>query len=106
MTNEIGENFLLYDIAQEIWEAAKEAYFHIENTSELFDIESMLDDLRQGDSHVTQYFNSLDKCWLQLDKYDTIQWKCTEDSTKYKSIVEKKRLYKFLIGLNKFVGEF
>lgn len=49
----------------------------------------------------TQYFNSLNKYWLQLDKYDTIQWKCTDVSARYKQIVEKKRLYKFLIGLNK-----
>ena len=61
MTNEIGKNFLFYDTAQEIWEAAKDAYSHIKNTLELFDIESVLDNLRQGDSHVTQYFNSLNK---------------------------------------------
>ena len=56
MTTEIGENFLLYNFAQEIWEATKEAYSHIENTSKLFEIESMLDDRKQGDSYVTQYF--------------------------------------------------
>lgn len=38
MTNEIGENFLLYDSTQEIWAATREAYSHIENTSELFEI--------------------------------------------------------------------
>ena len=53
ITNEIGENFLLYDTAQEIWEVAREAYSHIENTSKLFEIEGILDDLRQGESHVT-----------------------------------------------------
>ena len=84
MTNEIGENFLLYDSAQEIWAAAREAYSHIKNTSKLFEIESMFDDLKQRDSHVTQYFNSLNKYWLQLDKCDTIQWKCTEDAATYK----------------------
>ena len=101
MTNEIGENFLLYDTAQDIQEASREAYSHVENTSELFEIESMLDDLRQGKSQVTQYFNSPNKYWLQLDKFDNIQWKWLEDSAKYKKIVEQKRLYKFLMGLNK-----
>ena len=38
MTNGIGENFLLYETAAEIWEAAREAYSHMENTSELFEI--------------------------------------------------------------------
>ena len=46
MTNEIGENFLLYNTAHDIWEAAKEAYSHVKNVSELFEIESMLDDLQ------------------------------------------------------------
>ena len=64
MNNEIGDNFLLYDITQEIWEAAREAYSHIENTSELFEIECILDDLRQDESQVAQYFNSLNKFWL------------------------------------------
>jgi len=46
MTTEIGEIFLLYDTTQDIWEAATETYSHVENTSKLFEIESMLDDLR------------------------------------------------------------
>lgn len=33
MVNEIGEFFLLYDTAQDIWEIAREAYSHVENTS-------------------------------------------------------------------------
>ena len=45
MTNEIGENFLLYETAQKIWEAAREAYSYVENTSELFEIENLLHDL-------------------------------------------------------------
>ena len=42
MTNEIGENFLLYETAQEIWEVARELYSSKENTSELFEIESTM----------------------------------------------------------------
>ena len=61
----------------------------------------MLDDLKQDESHVTQYFNSLNKYWLQLEKFDHIEWKCTKDFAKYKKIVEQKRLYKSLMGLNK-----
>ena len=46
MTNEIGENFLLYRTAKEIWDAAKETYSSFEKTSELFGIEAILHDLR------------------------------------------------------------
>ena len=54
MTNDIGENFLLYGTAKEIWDAAKETYSNNENTSELFEVESVLHDFRQGELTVTQ----------------------------------------------------
>ena len=73
----------------------------LKNTLKLIEIKSILDDLQQRESNVTQYFNSLNKYWLYLDKYDNIQWTCLEYATKYKLIVEKKKSYKFLIGLNK-----
>ena len=58
MNNEIGENFLLYGTTKEVWDAARVTYLSSENTSELFQIEAILHDLRQGDLTVTQYFNT------------------------------------------------
>ncbi|KAK2979535.1 hypothetical protein RJ640_013552 [Escallonia rubra] len=49
MDNEIGQNFLFYDTAYEIWMAAKETYSDNDNTTELFDIKGALHDLRQGE---------------------------------------------------------
>ena len=46
MNNEIGENFLLYGIAKEIWDAARDMYSSIENTAALFEIETNLYNLR------------------------------------------------------------
>lgn len=63
MTNNIGENFLLYDATKEIREAVKETYSANENTTELFEIKSIQHDLRQGDMHVTQYFNLPTRHW-------------------------------------------
>ena len=37
-----------------------------------------------------------------FEEYD---WNCPEDGTKYQKIIEKKRLYKFLLGLNKDLDE-
>ena len=90
MTNEIGENFLLHETAAEISEAAKEAYSHVENTSELFDIECLLHDQRQGDLIVTQYFSILNRHWQQLDMFEEHQWKCSNDALYYKKLVEQK----------------
>lgn len=105
MTNEIGENFLLYGTAREFWEAVRETYSNKENTSELFEIESILHDLQQGDMTVTQYFNTLTRYWQQVDMCEEHSWKCPEDGVKYRQIVEKKRVYKFLFGLNKNLDE-
>ncbi|RVW82116.1 Retrovirus-related Pol polyprotein from transposon RE1 [Vitis vinifera] len=59
MNNDIGENFLLFGTAKDIWDAAKETYSSSENTSELFQVESALHDFRQGEQSVTQYYNTL-----------------------------------------------
>lgn len=53
MTNEIGENFLFYGITKEIWDATKETNSSFERTLELFSAESILHELRLGDSCVT-----------------------------------------------------
>ena len=53
-TNEIGENFLLYETAQEIRDAARETHSSSDNVAELFGIESTLYELKQGEITVTQ----------------------------------------------------
>ena len=63
MINDIGKNFLLYGTTKEIWDATKEAHSINENTSEFFEVESILYDLYQGDMSVTQYFNTLTCHW-------------------------------------------
>ncbi|KAL5850211.1 hypothetical protein ACOSQ4_008224 [Xanthoceras sorbifolium] len=105
MTNEIGENFLLYETAREIWKVAKETYSSSDNTAELFGIESNLYDLRQGELTVTQYFNNLTRHWQQLDLFEKYQWKNQEDSSMYKDILEQKRIFRFLVWLNPYLDE-
>ncbi|XP_020577809.1 uncharacterized protein LOC110022973 [Phalaenopsis equestris] len=80
MTNDIGKNFLLYDTAKSIWDAARETYYHSYYTSKFFEIESIIHDLLQGDQSLTQ--------------------SCTPDSNLYRQIIEQKMIFKFLLGLN------
>ncbi|KAL6323499.1 hypothetical protein AAG906_039074 [Vitis piasezkii] len=70
MNTNIGENFLLYGTTKEIWDAARETYSNSENTSEIFEIEATLHDLRQGDLSITQYFNILSRHWQHLDMFE------------------------------------
>ncbi|RVW34590.1 Retrovirus-related Pol polyprotein from transposon RE1 [Vitis vinifera] len=100
MNNDIGENFLLFGTAKDIWDAAKETYSSSENTSELFRL-NQLHDFRQGEQSVTQYYNTLTRYWQQLDLFETHSWKCSDDAATYRQIVEQKRLFKFFLGLNR-----
>lgn len=100
MTTEIGENFLLYPTAKDIWEAAKDTYSCKENAAELLEIESRFSELKQGNGTVTQYFITLTRHWQQLDLFETHAWKCPNDGTNYRAIIEKKHIFQFLLGLN------
>lgn len=104
MTNEIGENFLLFGTAKEIWDAVKETYSSNENTLELFAVESTLHDLRQGDLSVTLYFITPTRYWQQLDLFEEQHWDCPEDRIRYTDYQEE-RVFKFLMGLNKYLVE-
>lgn len=61
MTNDVGEDFMYYAIAKEIWNVAEASYSYKENMFELFEIKGSIHDLRQGELTVTQYFNTLNR---------------------------------------------
>ncbi|RVW60823.1 Retrovirus-related Pol polyprotein from transposon TNT 1-94 [Vitis vinifera] len=105
MTIDIGENFLSFDTAKEIWDIAKETFSDKENTSEIIQIEGILHNLRQGNLTVTEYFNTLTRLWRQLDTFEVHNWNCVTDGLLYKKIVEGKRVFKFFLGLNKNLDE-
>ncbi|PIN18143.1 hypothetical protein CDL12_09191 [Handroanthus impetiginosus] len=75
------------------------------NEIEIFEIEAGLHDLRKGDLTVTQYFGILSRHWQRLDILEEHQWECPKDAKKYKEIIERKRIFKFFMGLNKSVDE-
>ncbi|EXC05244.1 hypothetical protein L484_002665 [Morus notabilis] len=101
----VGENFLLYSTVREIWDAAKEFYSSKENASIIFEIETTIHDLRQGDLSVTQFYNILTRHWQQLDVSEDYKWGCPDDAKRFREIVEKKKIFKFLMGLNKNLDE-
>ncbi|RVW34622.1 Retrovirus-related Pol polyprotein from transposon RE1 [Vitis vinifera] len=64
-----------------------------------------LHDLRQGEMTVTHYYNTLSRFWQQLDVFETMDWECLGDASRYKRIIEKERVFKFLLGLDKSLDE-
>ncbi|KAK3006145.1 hypothetical protein RJ639_017540 [Escallonia herrerae] len=67
-------------------------------SAELFDIK---EDLRQGEMSVTQYFITLSRFWQQLDGFKSLDWERMADASRYKKIIEKERVFKFLLRLDK-----
>ena len=104
MNNDIGENFIFYETTQEIWEVVRETYFDTKDTTKAFEIEGIIRDLCQVELSITQYFSLLNHSWQRMDMFETTKWDHPMDEIKYK-IVEKKQIYKFLLGLNKNLDE-
>lgn len=90
---------------KELWDKVKETYSNVDNTSEMFAIEAILHDLRQGELSVTQYYNTLTRHWQQLDAFENHAWECTTDAHLYCTVIEHKRIFKFLLGLNSTLDE-
>jgi len=105
MDVDIGRTYLFLPSAKELWEAVTETYSDLGNTAQLFEIKSQLREQKQGSLSVTQYFNSLNNIWHELDLYYESQWHCSEDAIKYKRMLDKERLFDFLYGLNKELDE-
>ena len=66
----------------------------------------LLNDLKQEELSITQYFiNILNRRWQHIDLFDENKFGCTKYSQKYKKIVGKEHVFKFLFGLNKNLDE-
>ena len=70
MTNEISENFIYFKTTKEIWETAKTMYSNVDNTFAIFKIKRVLHYLRQEETSVTEYFNTFNRYWQQLDVFE------------------------------------
>jgi Retrotransposon gag protein len=100
MDDAILPQFILYESAKEIWDAASFMYSQKENKAQAFELQTRAWNLRQGDLSVTDYYNEFSKIWQQIDFVMPCVTKCSECA----GIVSKRenqiRAYKFLDGLN------
>ena len=59
----IGQTYLFYKTAKEIWDAVREIYSDLKNTAQYFEICSTLHTTRQGNMSITEYYNILIELW-------------------------------------------
>ncbi|XP_061354693.1 uncharacterized protein LOC133299272 [Gastrolobium bilobum] len=105
MEPQIGQTYLFFDTAKEIWDAVQQNYSDLENTSQVFELRNKLRDFRQRGMTVTEYFTALTNLWQELDLYYASDLKGLEANTQFRKHLEKKRLYDFLAGLNRDLDE-
>jgi len=105
MEPKIGRTFLFYKMACEIWQAVQEVYSDLENTTQSFQVRSLIRTTKQDTNSVTEYFNTLIELWQESDLFHDIKWECAVDSTKYENMVEKERVFDSLHGLNSDLDE-
>lgn len=87
--------YLFLRTAKAIWDAVKENYSNLENASQVFEIKNNLKALQQGNSGITDYSNSLQMLWQELDMHYEADWGNLEENKKFQKHLEKERLYEF-----------
>ncbi|RVW79601.1 hypothetical protein CK203_049978 [Vitis vinifera] len=95
----IGKSHLFLPTAKDVWEAVRDMYSDLENSSQIFDLKSKLWQSRQGDREVTTYYNQMVTLWQELDLCYEDEWDCPNDSVRHKKREENDRVYVFLAGL-------
>lgn len=65
----------------------------------MFELKLKLKEIRHGSDEVTTYYNSLKIIWQELDMFYESDWGDVEEHKKFKTHLDKERLYDFLAGL-------
>ncbi|XP_052209404.1 uncharacterized protein LOC127812895 isoform X2 [Diospyros lotus] len=105
MEQKIGRTYLFYKTAEEVWDVVQEIYSDLENTAQCFEIRSAIRNTKQGNSSVTEYYNTLLELWQEMDLFYDPNWECKADGLKYSKMLEKERVFDFFHGLNSDLDE-
>ncbi|CAM8951545.1 unnamed protein product [Rhodiola kirilowii] len=105
MEQTVGKPFMFLPTASDVWEAVRETYSDLDNYSQLFELNTRMWKMQQGDRGVTTYYNEMMTIWQELDMFEDEKWENPNDSVRYQKKIEKGRVFVFLAGLNKDLDE-
>ena len=100
MHSEVSKSYMFLSMAKEIWDTAKRTYSKVQDASVIFYIKMKISGTKHGPLTVTEYYNKMNGYWLELDHYEHIKMKCSEDTATITAIFETDRVVEFLTGLN------
>ena len=101
MDTKISQTYLFLSMTKAIWDTTKRNCSHLGNAAQIFELKSRVKEMKQGTMDVTQYYNYIQTIWQELDLFYESELGCKACSVKYKKMIEKKRVFVLLVGLNK-----
>ena len=90
----------VFTMAREIWEAIQQTYSKVRDSAQIFEIKVKILATKQGTRSVTEYANIMKHLWPQIDYYQNTQMKFSKDAIMVKKIIERERIFEFLVELN------
>ncbi|KAF7833046.1 ankyrin repeat domain-containing protein 2b [Senna tora] len=75
----ISKQYLLLDTAEKIWTSAKRSYSSKGNDAQIYEIKTKIHGLKQEELTVNEYYSELSALWKELDYYQDVQVKYSED---------------------------
>lgn len=101
----IGRTYMFLQTPKYVWDAVKETYSDVENSSQIFEIKTRLWQMKQGERDATDFYMEMTQLWQELDLNTEEEWECPADSVRFKKRLENERVFEFLAGLNRDLRE-
>ena len=98
MMLEVSDAYMFLETTMDIWGMCRQTYSKVCDAAQIYNTRILT--TKQGNHSIIKFSNILQNLWQELDHYQCIEMKCSEDAAILKRFVEKDRIYTFLAGLN------
>ena len=88
-------NFHRYSTAREVWDALATTFFDGCDSSQIYDLQQRVHQLKQSGGSLKKYYNELQGLWKEIDFRRPNPMVCTMDIKKHNSWVQQDRVYFF-----------
>lgn len=105
MEPKIGRIYLYYKTTKDILQTVQVIYSNLENKAQRFESTLPFALTRQNTSNLTKYYNTLIELWQEMDLFYETNWHFPEDGINYNNMLERKRVFDILQGLNTNLDE-
>ena len=85
---------------KEISESCRQTYSKLQDAAQIYEIKTKITSTKQGNCLFTQYARTSQNLWQELDHYQCIVMKHSDNVALVKNCKEKERIYRFPVKLN------